>query len=176
MKLRHIDFRKSEDIYNDPNRGKAIRLCDITVVACPKCKQPMWGSKKDTKLYVCKNCYEKHLKRLSKADQQEQKTISRKVVTTKPKIHDLKILPEYFDAVRSEAKKFEVRKNDRGFHVGDILHLMEWDGNKFTGRSVTAYVTFILFEWQDAIKPGYCIMSIELQSEDKNEQSFTRCN
>lgn len=32
-------------------------------VACPICKQPMWASRKDTKLYACQSCYEKHLKR-----------------------------------------------------------------------------------------------------------------
>ena len=35
--------------------------------------------------------------------------------------HELKILPEYFVAVRDGIKKFEVRKDDRPFEVGDIL-------------------------------------------------------
>ena len=39
------------------------------------------------------------------------------------KIIELKILPEYFEAVKSGKKTFELRKNDRDFCVGDILIL-----------------------------------------------------
>lgn len=38
-------------------------------------------------------------------------------------IHELKILPEYFEAVTSGRKQFEIRKNDRDFKVGDQLIL-----------------------------------------------------
>ena len=37
--------------------------------------------------------------------------------------HDLKIWPEFFDAVASGAKPFDLRKNDRNYHVGDTLLL-----------------------------------------------------
>lgn len=76
-------------------------------------------------------------------------------------VHELKILPEYYDAVRCGDKRFEIRKNDRNFHTGDILRLKEWDGEKYTGEELDAVVRWILFDWQDAIKPGYCIMSID---------------
>lgn len=42
-------------------------------------------------------------------------------------IHELKILHEYFEAVTSGRKQFEIRKNDRGFKVGDQLILCEHD-------------------------------------------------
>ena len=50
-------------------------------------------------------------------------------------IHDLKIWPEHFDAVVSGRKRFEVRVNDRGYEVGDTLHLREWepDEERYTG-------------------------------------------
>ena len=35
-------------------------------------------------------------------------------------IHELKILPEYFNAVISGEKTFEICKNDRPFHKGDL--------------------------------------------------------
>ena len=41
-------------------------------------------------------------------------------------IHELKIWPQYFDAIASGIKTFEVRKDDRGFAVGDTLVLKEW--------------------------------------------------
>lgn len=36
-------------------------------------------------------------------------------------VHELKIAPEYFKDVRTGLKKFEIRKNDRDFKVGDRL-------------------------------------------------------
>ncbi|BDX40303.1 hypothetical protein K6D_03770 [Enterococcus faecium] len=40
-------------------------------------------------------------------------------------IHELKILPEYFEAVTSGRKQFETRRNDRNFKVGSQLILRE---------------------------------------------------
>ena len=40
--------------------------------------------------------------------------------------HRLKTIQPYFDNIASGAKTFEIRKNDRGFEVGDELLLMEW--------------------------------------------------
>lgn len=77
-------------------------------------------------------------------------------------IHELKILPEYFDAVCSREKTFELRKNDRGFKVGDYLHLKEWDGEKYTGREVTRYVNYILYDWPGGLQDGWCIMNLKI--------------
>ena len=42
-------------------------------------------------------------------------------------IHELKIWPQYYQAVADGSKTFEVRKNDRGFQKGDEVVLKEWD-------------------------------------------------
>lgn len=59
-------------------------------------------------------------------------------------IHALKIQPKYFEVVRSEVKTFELRKNDRDFHVGDFLALNEWDDDHYTGRTELREVRYML--------------------------------
>ncbi|GAB2021708.1 hypothetical protein RyT2_07820 [Pseudolactococcus yaeyamensis] len=41
-------------------------------------------------------------------------------------IHRLKLHSDYFEAVKNGIKTFEIRKNDRGFKVGDTLILHLW--------------------------------------------------
>ena len=43
------------------------------------------------------------------------------------KVHELKILPEYYKAQKAGKKNFEIRKNDRDYKVGDKLVLKEYD-------------------------------------------------
>lgn len=67
-------------------------------------------------------------------------------------IHQLRTLPEYFEAVISGNRTFEVRKNDRDFKVGDFLALNELTENpvnedgdrKETGRCCLVEVMYIL--------------------------------
>jgi len=80
------------------------------------------------------------------------------------KTHELKILPEYFEAVTSGRKRFEIRKNDRDYKVGDRLYLREWNGENFTGDSYKAEVTYITDYEQ---KYGYVVMGIEGLEEAK---------
>ena len=73
--------------------------------------------------------------------------------------HNLKILPEYFDAIVSGKKTFEVRFNDRDYQVDDILLLQEWVDGQYTGRSLEVKVTYLL-DNPNYCKEGYVIMSI----------------
>lgn len=63
--------------------------------------------------------------------------------------HELKNWPVPFEQVWRGTKQFEVRKNDRGFKVGDSLLLREWiektDGIKghYTGREILTEVTYL---------------------------------
>lgn len=68
------------------------------------------------------------------------------------KTHHLKIWPEFFEAVLDGRKTFEVRNDDRGFEVGDVLELREWspDRRDYTGRSCAREVTY-LFEFDEAV-------------------------
>jgi len=80
-------------------------------------------------------------------------------------IHDLKILKEFFEAKLAGIKPFEIRKNDRGFKVGDYLRLREIvpiAGSdpvmyEYTGRVLITEVTYMLSGW--GLQDGYVILS-----------------
>ena len=97
--------------------------------------------------------------------------------------HELKTWPEFFEATRCGRKKFELRRNDRNFQVGDELWLKEWnpgEGRKpggdgvahgYTGRGVVVRVDYIMKAeditfgpgesfWKSPVAAGYVIMSI----------------
>lgn len=59
--------------------------------------------------------------------------------------HQLKILPEYFQAVIDGRKKAELRTNDRDFNVGDYLLLAEWESGaaEYTGREIRVEISDI---------------------------------
>jgi hypothetical protein len=77
--------------------------------------------------------------------------------------HDLKTWPQYFNRILDREKKFELRKNDRDFQVGDTLLLLEWfpETKEFTGRELAVKVTYILHGPAFGIEQGYCVMSIQ---------------
>ena len=75
--------------------------------------------------------------------------------------HELKILPMYFQEVWDGKKTFEVRKNDRGYKLNDILVLKEWDGTKYTGSAVCKRVGYMLTDTIDGIESGYCVLGLK---------------
>lgn len=96
--------------------------------------------------------------------------------------HVLKTWPNAFDAVKSGAKRFEWRRDDRGFEVGDVLVLRKWNPQlngvggyvielRGGGRGdlscmslepveLRVRVTYIL-RGQFGVPADYCVMSIE---------------
>ena len=72
--------------------------------------------------------------------------------------HEIKILPEYFEAVACGAKKFELRKNDRCYEVGDTVILREWNGFEHTGDEVAVTITYVLKNCPEyGLEKGYCV-------------------
>ena len=81
-------------------------------------------------------------------------------------LHELKTWPEYFEEVKSGKKRFELRKDDRGFKVGHHLMLMEYEpkSGAYTGRSLLVKVMYLKRDVPFGLMVGYCIMSIKLES------------
>ena len=78
-----------------------------------------------------------------------------------PMQHELKTHPEPFEEMRAGRKRFEFRRRDRDFRVGDILHLREWDPatETYTNREDLYRVTYILAD-RFGLPPEFCIMSV----------------
>jgi hypothetical protein len=76
--------------------------------------------------------------------------------------HELKTWCAPFNAVWHEHKRFEIRRNDRAFKVGDVLRLREWDheSERYTGRSVDTEVTYIVPGGNWGLPDDLCVMSI----------------
>ena len=74
-------------------------------------------------------------------------------------VHEMKLLSQYYDAVESGNKTFELRKDDRNVQVGDILLLKEWTGELYTDRQKKVGVTYVLRNCpQYGLAEGYCII------------------
>jgi hypothetical protein len=77
-------------------------------------------------------------------------------------VHELKSWPVHFQPVADRVKTYEVRKNDRGFKVGDRLWLREWVPDPkigYTGESLVAEVTHLLAQ-HVGLTEGYVCMAI----------------
>jgi len=74
--------------------------------------------------------------------------------------HKLKTIQPYFDAVAEGTKPFEVRFDDRNFHVGDTLILLEYDGQNFTGRFKERVVTYVLRGFA-GLHPGWVVLGMK---------------
>ena len=86
--------------------------------------------------------------------------------------HELKIWPEPFEAVTLGDKRYEIRKDDRGYAVGDYLVLKEYDPSPdtsvqtrprgFTGRECRVVLRYITPAGAWGLPPNLCVMSIEV--------------
>lgn len=94
-------------------------------------------------------------------------------------VHELKTWPDPFRALRCGRKTFEFRRDDRGFAVGDVLVLQEWDppsgGDEledeegYTGRSQRYLVTHITRGPDFGVPEGFVVMSLQsLAHLDRN--------
>lgn len=72
-------------------------------------------------------------------------------------VHELKILPQFFIDVCRGNKTFEIRKDDRGYSVGDLLVLKEWENETFTGRETIVEVTY---KTNYAQRENYVVLAI----------------
>ena len=77
------------------------------------------------------------------------------------RVHELKTWPVFFDAIRAGRKAFEIRRNDRGYEVGDVLRLREWDteAGGYTGRELRRTITYVI-QGEFGLPADVCVMSL----------------
>jgi len=77
------------------------------------------------------------------------------------KTHELKCWPEHFSAILDGTKTFELRLDDRGFEVGDLLILKEFQQGQYSGRDCVRGVTHIIHDvFGTWLQPGVVAMSL----------------
>ncbi len=82
-----------------------------------------------------------------------------------------KILPEYFDAIESGKKTYELRLGDFEIAEGDTLVLKEWNVEKqvYTGREISKEVTYVrkfkidelYWPQEEILEKGLTVVSIK---------------
>jgi hypothetical protein len=87
------------------------------------------------------------------------------------KIHELKTWPQFMGPIIDGGKPFELRKDDRGFEPGDVLHLREWnpETEKYGPREALVEVTYIMLAFEimgdlldDYFEHPWVVMGVKL--------------
>lgn len=78
------------------------------------------------------------------------------------RVHTLKLLKEYYEESYSGRKTFEIRHDDRNYHLGDILELREFDivTLQYTGRQHYMQITYILNSTK-YLREGYVCLGLK---------------
>lgn len=77
-------------------------------------------------------------------------------------MHELKTLPEFFQAIWVGDKTFEIRLDDRNFKERDEVVLQEFDpegDGGYTGREIEGVITYLTSFSQ---KKNYVVFSIRI--------------
>ena len=76
------------------------------------------------------------------------------------KVHELKILKQFYDAVKDGTKTFEIRLNDRNYQVRDIIQFCVINDDGTLTRDKTLYeITYVLDDARYMLE-GYVALSI----------------
>lgn len=79
--------------------------------------------------------------------------------------HELKTWPQYWLAVKSGKKTFELRENDRDYQVGDLLFLACFNPatDQYERRGlIKCEVTYLLKGPAFGLRIDFCIMGIKV--------------
>jgi hypothetical protein len=87
--------------------------------------------------------------------------------------HELKTWPEPYAAILDDRKRFEIRLNDRGFAVGDVLVLKEYEPGdlgrygRLTDRELRCLVSYLVPGGAWGLPANLCVMSVVVLDASK---------
>lgn len=75
-------------------------------------------------------------------------------------IHELKILPQYYEEVKAGNKNFELRKNDRDYKEHDTIILRAWEKGQYLDKEpLKRTIKYILMGCAEyGLMDGYVIL------------------
>jgi hypothetical protein len=97
-------------------------------------------------------------------------------------IHFVKCWPDAFRALEDGSKRFEFRKDDRDYKVGDLMRIAEWTPfeeydyqravvkGEYTGKELLMEITYILRGGRFGVPDGYAVMSVRKSHRTQNVQ------
>lgn len=172
---------KKASEYNAPHPESITSLCysclhystcNVKTGTCQKCDE--YVNKAESEKTEEQRYYEEQDKidretarKLKEKVQEEKMNNLPSKSETETKVHQIRLASMYFDDVQCGKKRFELRKNDREYKVGDKLIMMEFANGKHTGREVEADVIYMLEDYS-GIEEGYCILGIEVSVTDSH--------
>lgn len=83
--------------------------------------------------------------------------------------HKVKSWPDLFASLISGDRQFDLRRNDRGYKVGDLIVFQEYDDRKrvFTGMELSRRITYVMdgvgvgsIEPLRGLQHGFVILSL----------------
>jgi hypothetical protein len=91
-------------------------------------------------------------------------------------LHEVKSWTKWFPAIIAGDRTADIRRDDRGYAIGDTLMLKEWCPIKriYTGRFAMAGITHIIrngftpcAESPHCLSDGFAVLSIKLEHYDE---------
>lgn len=167
--------KKAGDDYETPHPESITSLCyscqkykecNVKTGTCEKCDQYVNKAEAEKTEEQRYNEEQDKIDRETKRKLQERADAEKmdKLLSergTEHKRHEVKIAASYYDDVASGKKRFELRKNDRGYKEGDSLKMLEFKDGKHTGRTIDADIIYMLEEYT-GLQEGYCILGIDV--------------
>ena len=179
-----VKERQAGDDYRTPHPESITSLCysclnystcNVKTDTCEKCDEYVnkaEAEKTDEQRY---NEEQDRIDRETARKLREKEDAERMaagVPKNEPKTHDVKLAASWWNDVTSGKKRFELRKSDRSYKVGDKLLMQEYAAGAFTGRTILADITYMLEEYT-GLAEGYAILGIELVKVSETDTAAT---
>lgn len=83
--------------------------------------------------------------------------------------HELKLRGQFFHDAFDAKYKAVLRKNDRDFKTGDLIHFVTIDGKDIENHENNLFIVTYVYDGtgEYGLAKGYCILSIELVDDGK---------